>query len=124
MEAKLRVVRANEVEAKSVHGGAATSKIFANPETCGANNFSFLINRMQAGLNCNQTGLGHKHEEEHCLYTLSGKGGISIDGKKYELEPHMFVFVPAGAMHYVWAHTGEDFEYIVIYSPPGPEKNI
>ncbi len=124
MEAKLRVVHAKDVEAKPVHGGAATCKLFANPDTCGANNFSFLINRMQAGLNCDQTGLGHSHEEEHCLYALSGKGGISVDGKKYKLEPHMFVFVPAGAMHYVWAYTGEDFEYIIIYSPPGPEKNI
>jgi len=27
-------------------------------------------------------------------------------------------------MHYVWANEGQDFMYIIVYSPPGPEKAL
>ncbi len=43
---------------------------------------------------------------------------------KYDLEPNMTVYVTPGAMHYVWADPLEDLTYIVIYSPPGPEKKL
>jgi len=79
---------------------------------------------MKADLNCNVTGLWHKHDEEHCLYGLSGTAGISLDSKEYKIEPNVCVFVPAGEMHYVWADPSEDFTYIVIYSPLGPEKEL
>jgi quercetin dioxygenase-like cupin family protein len=79
---------------------------------------------MKAGLNCDAKGLGHKHDVEHCIYGLSGTGGISIDGEVYKVEPNVAVFVPAGAIHYVYADPSEDLTYIVIYSPPGPEKEL
>ncbi len=49
---------------------------------------------------------------------------VVVDGEKYALEPEMTVYVPPGAMHYVWADPLEDLTYIVIYAPPGPEKNL
>ena len=113
-----------DAEEKPTHGGAAIFRILLDEEKCGAKNFSFLVNTMKAGLNCNVTGTGHSHEEEHCMYTLSGKGGIIIDGEKLNLEPNMAVYVPPGAMHFMWAEPEEDFTYIVIYSPPGPEKAL
>ena len=106
------------------HGGAGLFRIILDEETCGAKNFSFLVNTMKAGLNCNTTGNGHSHEEEHCMYVLDGAGGIYIEGDKYPLEANTIVYVPPGAMHYVWADPLEDLTYIVIYSPPGPEKNL
>ena len=109
---------------KTTHGGAAIFRILIDEESCGAKNFSLLVNTMKAGLNCNMTGLGHKHDVEHCIYGISGTGGISIDGEVYKVEPNIAVFVPAGAMHYVYADPSEDFTYIVIYSPPGPEKEL
>jgi hypothetical protein len=27
-------------------------------------------------------------------------------------------------MHYVWANEDQDFSYIIVYSPPGPEKKL
>jgi len=27
-------------------------------------------------------------------------------------------------MHDVWADEGQDFTYIIVYSPPGPEKAL
>ena len=79
---------------------------------------------MAAGLNCDVTGTGHSHEEEHCMYTLSGSGGVSINGEKYPLNPQTAVYIPPGAMHFVWADPGEDFSYVIVYSPGGPEKDL
>lgn len=114
----------DEVHEKIVHGGTVKAKIILDEETCGVKRFSFLVNSMQAGLNCNQTGAGHSHEEEHCMHVLSGTGGISINQKPYNLKPGDTVYVPPGAMHFVWADPLEDFTYIIIYSPPGPEKHM
>ncbi|RJQ54750.1 MAG: cupin domain-containing protein [Desulfobacteraceae bacterium] len=124
MPARKFVHRLKEAEAKPTHGGAALFRILLDESNCGAKNFSFLVNTMKAGLNCNMTGTGHSHREEHCMFTLSGKGGIIIDGEKFDLEPNMAVFVPPGAMHFMWAEPEEDFTYIVVYSPPGPEKEL
>ena len=118
------VFKVDEVKGKIAHGGAATVRILIDEISCGAKNFSFLVNTMTAGLNCNVTGTGHSHEEEHCMFGLSGRGGISVDGVKCDVEPNTAVFIPAGAMHYVWANEEEDFTYIIVYSPPGPEKKL
>ena len=124
MAEKKLLVKIDEVKEKLVHGGRVRAKILIDEETTGAKNFSFLVNTMEAGLNCNYTGEGHSHDVEHCLYVLSGRGGISVDGKIYNLEPGCAVFIPKGAMHYVFADVVEDLKYIIIYSPPGPEKEI
>jgi len=118
------VTKVDEVKGKIAHGGSATVRILIDEERCGAKNFSFLVNTMKAGLNCNVTGTGHSHTEEHCMFGLSGSGGISVDGVKYDVQPNTAVFIPAGAMHYVWANEGRDFTYIIVYSPPGPEKQL
>ena len=91
---------------------------------CGANNFSLVINTVKAAQNCNITASGHNHIEESCLFDLSGSGGISVDGTVYEIEPNTAVFIPAESMHFVWANEGEDFTYIIVYFPPGLEKEI
>jgi mannose-6-phosphate isomerase-like protein (cupin superfamily) len=38
--------------------------------------------------------------------------------------PNTVVFIPAGAMHFMWASKEEDFTYIIVYAPPGPEKEL
>ena len=124
MEKKKCVFTMKDAVEKVTHGGSAIFRILLDEESCGVKNFSLLVNTMKAGLNCNQTGLGHKHDVEHCLYGLSGTGGISIDGEVYKVEPNVAAFVPAGAMHYVYADPEADFTYIIIYSPPGPEKEL
>jgi mannose-6-phosphate isomerase-like protein (cupin superfamily) len=58
------------------------------------------------------------------MFGLSGKGGLSIDGVKYDITPNMVAFIPGGAMHYMWASKEEDFTYIIVYAPPGPEKDL
>ncbi|MDO9230654.1 MAG: cupin domain-containing protein [Syntrophales bacterium] len=124
MPDKQLVFKVDEVKGKIAHGGAATVRILINDISCGAKNFSLLVNTMTAGLNYNVTGAGHSHKEEHCMFGLSGSGGISVDGVKYDVGPNTAVFIPTGAMHYVWANEGQDFTYIIVYSPPGPEKAL
>ena len=124
MPGKNLVFKVDEIKGKVAHGGSAVVRILIDEVNCGAKNFSLLVNTMKAGLNCNQTGTGHNHEEEHCMFGLTGSGGISIDGVKYSVKPNTAVFIPAGAMHFVWADEGEDFTYIIVYSPPGPEKKL
>jgi len=124
MSQKPLIRRVEDVEGKIAHGGAAVIRILLDDISCGAKNFSFLVNTMKAGLNCNVTGLGHSHEGEHCMFGLSGKGGISIDGVKHDVGPNTVVFIPAGAMHFMWASKEEDFTYIIVYAPPGPEKEL
>jgi len=123
MDRKL-VFSVKDVKEKLAHNGAVIARILVDGETCGATKFSFLINTMKANLNCDFTGLGHKHNEEHCLFGLSGTGGVSIDGTKYPMGPNTIAFVPPGAMHYVWADPSGDFTYVVVYAPPGPEKEL
>ncbi len=124
MPKKPMVCKVDDIKGKLGHGGAVDVKIIIDDIRCGAERFSLLVNTMTAGLNCNQTGTGHDHKEEHCMFGLSGTGGISIDGVKHDIEPNTVVYVPPGAMHYVWANEGQDFSYIIVYSPPGPEKAL
>ena len=124
MEKKKYAFAMKEAVEKTTHGGSVIFRILLDEESCGAKNFSLLVNTMKAGLNCDTTGLGHKHDVEHCIYGLSGTGGIAIDGEIFKVEPNVAVFVPAGVMHYVYADPEEDFTYIIIYSPPGPEKEL
>jgi quercetin dioxygenase-like cupin family protein len=113
-----------DAKEKTAFGGAGLFRIILDEESCGAKNFSVLVNTMKAGLNCNTTGEGHSHREEHFMYGLAGTGGVSIEGEKYPLRPDRTVFIPPGAMHYVYADPSEDLTYMVVYSPPGPEKNL
>lgn len=95
MERKL-VFSVEDVKEKIAHHGSVIARILVDEETCGAKRFSFLINTMKENLNCYFTGLGHKHGEEHCLFGLSGTGGVSIDGTKYPMGPNRIAFVPPG----------------------------
>ena len=72
MTEKQRVFKVSDVKGKIGHGGAAIIRILIDDITCGAKNFSFLVNTMKAGLNCNLTGLRHSHPGEHCMFGLSG----------------------------------------------------
>ena len=46
----------------------------------------------------------HKTMDEHYLF-LSGRGFFFLDGKKIECKEGLFLLVPAGTPHYMWAET-------------------
>jgi len=119
MEKKL-VIHLKDALTGPMQGGKGTFRIFIDEETCGAQRFSFLMNTLQGGT---QTG-SHQHEEESCLYILSGRGSVSIGDNSFEMGAQTAVFVPARMMHKIDVYPGEDLTYIMIYAPPGPEKSL
>jgi mannose-6-phosphate isomerase-like protein (cupin superfamily) len=107
-----------------VHGGKVDVRVLINEDTVGAKSFSLLVNTIKADDSCLQEGTqGHKHEVEHGVYCLSGRGAIVISGQSYPLLPGTAVFVPANEMHYLENHDAEqDLSYIILYVPAGEEK--
>jgi mannose-6-phosphate isomerase-like protein (cupin superfamily) len=103
-----------------LHGGQGIFRILIDKKTAGANNFSMLVNTSKAGT----TGSEHKHDVEHGFYILSGTGKIYLDGKPREISPSKAVFVPAGMSHRIDVDKEMDLTYIVVYAPPGPEKEL
>lgn len=115
------VVPLEQADTGVLAGGEGTYRILIDQMNCGAKNYSMLINTMKAGA----TGSNHMHEHaEHCFYILSGSGKILIEGEPHALKPNCGVYVPARTMHQTIADEGEDLTYVVIYSPPGPEKEL
>jgi len=94
-------------------------RILVDNESCGAKNFSLLVNTM----NARAKGSEHEHDVEHCLYFLSGRGTAYIAEKSFKIEPEMAVFIPSSTPHKIDSG-GEKLTYVVIYSPPGPEQQL
>lgn len=94
-------------------------RILLDEEIAGARNFSLLLNEMHS-----ETGSEHAHEVEHAFFILSGRGKYSIGDKEYDVGPGMALFAPAGAMHRLRKVGPEPLSYLVIYAPPGPEKEL
>jgi quercetin dioxygenase-like cupin family protein len=90
----------------------------------GAKAFSLLVNTVKAADSCAVEGSqGHKHDTEHGLYCLSGKGRYVISGEEYELRPNVAVFVPANEYHYIINDSPtEPLTYIIFYVPGGKKK--
>lgn len=108
------------------HEGRVDVRVLINEDTVGAKAFSLLVNTVKAADSCAVEGSqGHKHDTEHGLYCLSGKGRYIISGEEYELRPNVAVFVPAGEYHYIINDSPtEDLTYIIFYVPGGEEKEF
>jgi len=108
------------------HGGKVDVRILINEDTVGAKAFSLLVNTVKAADSCATEGSGgHKHDTEHGLYCLSGKGRYIISGEEYLLTPGTAVFVPAQALHYIVNDSQtEELTYIIFYVPGGEEKEF
>jgi mannose-6-phosphate isomerase-like protein (cupin superfamily) len=53
-----------------------------------------------------------------------GKGIIRMAGETYSIKPGDAVFAPIGTPHSVECTGNEPLRYVVIYAPPGPEKEL
>ena len=103
-----------------VLGGGGTFNILIDEEISGAQHFSLLVNEMAAGYK----GKEHSHNVEHGWYILSGTGMIHIGGETYSIRPGDAVFAPIGTSHSVECTGNEPLRYVVVYAPPGPEKEL
>lgn len=119
MEKKF-VVRPEDAIKGTMQGGKGTFRIVIDEQTCGAHHFSLLINTLQRGT---RTG-SHQHEEESCLYILSGGCTVTLEDKSFRMEAQAAIFIPPRAMHQIDVYPEEDLTYIMIYAPPGPEQSL
>ncbi|MDI7258559.1 MAG: cupin domain-containing protein [Thermodesulfobacteriota bacterium] len=117
---KKRVVSVKEGVTGELHGGAGTFNVLIDEDIAGAKHFSLLVNEMQAGVK----GAEHSHTVEHAWYILSGRGRMFMEGKVYEISPEMAIFAPATVPHKIEVDEKEPLRYVVVYAPPGPEKQL
>ena len=118
---KKYVVSLKDAVTGVLHANTGTYRVLIDGDNSDAKHFSFLVNTMNAGV----IGDEHKHEEsEHCCYILSGTGTLYIEGEPYEIGPEMAVYTPADKMHRVEVGPDEDLTYVLIYAPPGPEREL
>jgi mannose-6-phosphate isomerase-like protein (cupin superfamily) len=103
-----------------VQGGGGTFNILIDEEISGAQHFSLLVNEMASG----HKGKEQSHGVEHCWYILKGTGIIRMAGETYHIKPGDAVFAPIGMLHSVECTGNESLRYLVIYAPPGPEKEL
>lgn len=101
-------------------GGTGKFHILLDGDIAGTKHFSLLINEMHAGIK----GLEHSHAVEHAWYILSGRGRMYMEGMMYEIRPGMAIFAPAEVPHRIEVDEQEPLRYIVIYAPPGPERQL
>ena len=117
---KKRVVSIEEGVKGELPAGTGKFNILLDGDTAGTKFFSLLINEMHAGIK----GVEHSHTVEHAWYILSGYGRIYMEGKVYEVGPGMAIFSPAEVLHKIEVDDREPLRYVVVYAPPGPEKQL
>jgi mannose-6-phosphate isomerase-like protein (cupin superfamily) len=100
--------------------GTGKFNILLDEEIAGTKFFSLLVNEMHPGIK----GVEHSHTVEHAWYILSGTGKIFMEGKVYEMKAGMAIFAPAEVPHRIEVDGKEPLRYIVVYAPPGPERQL
>lgn len=117
---KKRAVSLQEGTKGELPNGTGRFNILLDGDLAGTNHFSLLINEMHAGIK----GLEHSHTVEHAWYILSGYGRMYMEGEVYEISPSMAIFAPANVPHKIEVGDKEPLKYVVVYAPPGPEKQL
>jgi mannose-6-phosphate isomerase-like protein (cupin superfamily) len=117
---KRRVISIEEGIKGELPGGTGKFNILLDGDMAGTKFFSLLINEMHAGIK----GVEHSHTVEHAWYILSGHGRIFMEGKVYKVGPGMAIFAPAEVPHKIEVDDQEPLKYVVVYAPPGPEKQL
>jgi len=103
-----------------LHDGAGTFNVLINRETAGAANFALLYNVCKPGVVTEP----HEHEVEHALYIVRGKGTLTIGKESYSVSEDTAIFVPPKTPHSLYTRANEPLEYLVLYSPPGPDRQL
>jgi mannose-6-phosphate isomerase-like protein (cupin superfamily) len=89
-------------------------------EIAGAESFALFVNQIDAG--ARDGGGLHTHESEHGFYILRGRARFRIGDEDFVVEAESSVFIPANVPHMVTNDGDQVLEYVVIYSPQGPER--
>ena len=115
------VIPLEEADSGVLYGGKGRFRILVDEKMCGARNYAMLLNTQPAGA----VGQPHRHEDaEHSWFILEGTGTVTVGDESFRIGPNMTVYIPPGTMHGIVTDEGSELRYIVIYSPPGPERNL
>ncbi len=58
------------------------------------------------------------------MYIIRGQGRITLEGGEHAVGPGTAVFVPGHARHSLACEGDEPLQYVVIYAPGGPEREL
>ena len=96
-----------------------TNLLYLARDQLGSKQFEVVMGRPVPG----GGGEPHFHDRtEQLIFVLQGRGLSEMEGQQFEIGPRTLVFHPPGQVHRELAVT-EDFEALVIYSPPFGVKN-
>jgi mannose-6-phosphate isomerase-like protein (cupin superfamily) len=110
----IRVEEVNWIEPPQHH--SAYSKILVHPDNSATKHFDFRISLYQPRGYAEE----HSHERaEHVYYILQGKGLMTLDDRKYVVEPHTAIFIPPGVLHSITNTSLENLLFIVVTVPAG-----
>ena len=113
----MSVKHANEVEARNVVAGTATTlQVLISAQE--GPNFALRRFRMQKGGGMPR----HTNTVEHEQYVLRGQARIGIGDKTYEVQAGDVVFIPEGEPHFYQNLGEEPFEFLCII--PNKEDKI
>jgi quercetin dioxygenase-like cupin family protein len=91
------VSESSEVEEMDLEGGGKIRWLITHRN--GAPNFSMRLIVVPEG----STTPAHKHDYEHEIFIISGRGESVLDGKTSKLGPNSFLFIPGGVFHTIKA---------------------
>jgi len=112
---KLEMVPVEHTSGGIFTGEVAIKRVFGS-ET-GAKNLNVSLVSFPAGVR----NTWHTHEQDQCLWILTGKGKVASREKEYAAEPGMVFFIPAGESHW-HGSVGEAFSHISIVGGLGQTR--
>lgn len=64
----------------------------------------------------------HKHRvQEQVYHVLEGEGLMELDGERFVVRPHDYIFIPPGVEHAIYNTGLRDLVFFVITTPPADE---
>jgi len=101
----------DQVEAESYAGGA-TRRVLIGPDD-GAGNFALRYFEIPP----NAKSTLDRHEHDHGVYVLKGRGNVHIEGEDHPLLPGDTVYIAPNDEHHFEAEGHEPFGFLCIIPP-------
>jgi len=103
----------DEMKADKVSGGIFTGEVEIKRvvgEATGSRDLNIAIVSFPAGVR----NTWHSHDQDQCLWVLSGRGVVASEEEELEAEPGTAFFIPAGESHWHGAARDSPFSHISI----------
>lgn len=104
------VGRVDEVEEEVVEKGEGVHRRWLISPKSGSENFAIRFFRIERG----GVSPSHSHDWEHGVFILSGRGTVTLDGKRYEVGPGTYIFIPPKTEHSFEQKGEEELTFICV----------